>query len=74
MSKLTLRDDIRSKVEQRMHELAPLVQEYEELRRIAAAIEGELEPQPAPALAVPPRTPRRTGPRRRRSNGRAEQA
>lgn len=38
---------IRAQVEDRLKELEPLVQEYEELRRIAAAIDGEEHPPAA---------------------------
>jgi hypothetical protein len=37
----SVKEDVRRRVERRIAELEPLVQEYEELRRIVAAIDGE---------------------------------
>lgn len=39
MAKSTVRDDIRSKAKARIEELEPLVEEYEEMRRISARAE-----------------------------------
>ena len=74
MSTVTLKDDIRSRVEKRMRELEPLVQEYEELRRILAVIDGEVAPEAGPARSAPRRALRRAGPARRRHSARTEQA
>lgn len=41
MSDVSVKDDVRGRVESRMKELEPLVKEYEELRRIAAAIDTQ---------------------------------
>jgi len=51
---------IRAQVEDRLKELEPLVQEYEELRRIAAAIDGEERP-PAHRRGLRPSAPGRPG-------------
>ena len=59
--------DIRAQVEGRLKELEPLVQEYEELRRIAAAIDGE-------AQAAPRRELRPSGPGRPGNSARADEA
>jgi hypothetical protein len=59
--------DIRAQVEGRLKELEPLVQEYEELRRIAAAIDGD-------AQAAPRRELRPSGPGRPGSSARADEA
>lgn len=69
MSKVTLKDDIRSTLQQRISELEPLMREYEELSRIMAAIEGPADP----AQAAPYRA-RHKRPGRRRHGARAEQA
>jgi len=39
----SVKDDVRRRVERRIAELEPLVKEYDELRRIVAAIDGEAE-------------------------------
>ena len=59
---------IRAQVEDRLKELEPLVHEYEELRRIAAAIDGEEHP-PAPRRELRPSGPGRPG-----HSARAEEA
>jgi len=59
---------IRAQVEDRLKELEPLVHEYEELRRIAAAIDGEEHP-PAPRRQLRPSGPGRPG-----SSARADEA
>jgi hypothetical protein len=41
VSDVSVKEDVRTRVLGRMEELQPLVDEYEELRRIAAAIETE---------------------------------
>ena len=51
---------IRAQVEDRLKELEPLVHEYEELRRIAAAIDGEERP-PAHRRGLRPSAPGRPG-------------
>lgn len=71
----TVKDEVRSQVEERIKELQPLVFEYEQLQRIAAAIDGDAEVQPGPAgRAAPRRKLRRTGPGRQGHSARAEQA
>lgn len=61
-------DGIRAQVEDRLKELEPLVQEYDELRRIAAAIDGE-------GRALPPRRELRpSGPGRPGNSARADEA
>ena len=73
MSKATLTDDIRSRVHKRIDELEPLVREYEELRRIMAAIETPYQPAAGRARARSRRaSPTRPG--RQRHGARAEQA
>jgi hypothetical protein len=59
--------DIRAQVEGRLKELEPLVQEYEELRRIAAAIDGDVQ-------ASPRRELRPSGPGRPGNSARADEA
>jgi hypothetical protein len=59
--------DIRPQVEGRLKELQPLVQEYAELRRIAAAIDGS-------AQAAPRRELRPSGPGRPGHSARADEA
>jgi hypothetical protein len=59
--------DIRAQVEGRLKELEPLVQEYEELRRIAAAIDGDVR-------ASPRRELRPSGPGRPGNSARADEA
>jgi hypothetical protein len=56
-----VKDDVRSRVEQRMKELEPSVKEYEELRRIAAAIDTQAA---APANDGQSRRSGRAAPRR----------
>jgi len=58
---------IRAQVEDRLKELEPLVQEYEELRRIAAAIDGDVQ-------ASPRRELRPSGPGRPGNSARADEA
>jgi hypothetical protein len=48
MTKSTVKDDIRSKAKARIEELQPLVEEYEEMQRIVAAIDGAERSSPAP--------------------------
>jgi hypothetical protein len=67
MSDVTTVTDIRAQVEGRLKELEPLVQEYEELRRIAAAIDGDVQ-------ASPRRELRPSGPGRPGNSARADEA
>jgi hypothetical protein len=45
----SVKDDVRKRVERRLKELEPLVQEYDELRRIVAAIDSEARGSGRPA-------------------------
>ena len=51
----SVKDDVRQRVERRIAELEPLVKEYEELRRIVAAIDGEAAETEHGSGAAPPR-------------------
>ena len=51
----SVKDDVRRQVERRLAELEPLVQEYEELRRIVAAIDSDAVVEPGSGRAAPRR-------------------
>jgi hypothetical protein len=51
----SVKDDVRRRVERRIAELEPLVKEYEELRRIVAAIDGEAAAEERGSGQAPPR-------------------
>ena len=70
MSRSTVKDDIRSKAETRIQELQPLVEEYQEMQRIVAAIDGEA----ASARPAPRRRLRGTGAGSKGNSARAEEA
>jgi Winged helix-turn-helix DNA-binding len=80
VSEVSVKDDVRSRVEARMKELEPLVKEYDELRRIAAAIDTQ-EGQAATdgiarrtGRATPRRALRASGPGRGGHGARSEEA
>lgn len=80
MSEVSVKDDVRSRVQTRMQELEPLVKEYEELRRIATAIDTEaaaLAGDGASARgrrAAPRRSLRASGPGKGGHGARSEEA
>ena len=76
MSEGSVKDDVRSRVLGRMEELQPLVDEYEELRRIAAAIDTEQAAAESTRTgrATPRRALRPAGPGREGHSARSEQA
>jgi hypothetical protein len=59
VSELSVKEDVRSRVGKRMEELAPLVKEYEELQRIAAAIDTAAARAADESRTRAPRTPPR---------------
>jgi len=63
VTEVSVKEDIRTRVLGRMQELQPLVEEYEELRRIAAAIEADAAAARDADASLP--RPRRAAPRRR---------
>jgi hypothetical protein len=80
VSEVSVNEDVRTRVLGRMEELQPLVEEYEELRRIAAAIEAEAAALDAAAAlprvrrAAPRRALRASGPGRNGHGARSDQA
>lgn len=73
MAKVTVKDDIRTKAQARMEELQPLVDEYAELRRIVAAIDGAAA-APSTGRVAPRRALRAAGPGSRGHSARADEA
>jgi hypothetical protein len=73
MPKATVKDDIRSTAQARMEELQPLVEEYAELERIVAAIDGT-DRATGSGRAAPRRALRGAGPGSRGHSARAEEA
>jgi hypothetical protein len=78
VSDVSVKDDVRSRVEARMKELEPLVKEYDELRRIAAAIDTQEAAADGtarrPGRAAPRRTLRASGPGRGGHGARSDEA